>query len=408
MSKVKNPPAVFVIVGLIVFFSLHVFSADFHKARESAIKPGRFHLGPLQIVPQITLENIGYTDNIYQYSNEARAGWMADLGLRVKAAAAVGRRLVLIFETHPYYSYFSAVDTERAFNHTNRARLFTRVAGIHLMYSLEYDNRRWRPNREFAARVRNQSTYHYLEADIGNHDALFITAYAGILHLEFSEDGFMEQYDPGLYLDRDEQVAGLKLNLPVFTATQLSLKAELREYRFDRTRSRDGKSLVTGLDIRFPEIGHLTGSASLGYKRYFPEAPGYKEFNALSGTGHITYRFMRRWRLGLDYNLDAIFSFISPDNYFNESSFQGSLDYYISRNLRLGGSYRNGRYDYRRLENGVLQFRDTHQYFEIRAAFRLAGTTGVGLTFRRGEWDSRRTDLKRDYYFIGGFVTHDF
>lgn len=387
---------------------MDVASADFFKAREGAIKPGRFQLGPFQIVPQITLDNIGYTDNIYQYSTEARAGWMADLGLRVKAAAAVGRRLVLTLETHPYYSYFSAEDTERAFNHTNRVRLFTRVAGIHLMYSLEYDNRRWRPNREFAARVRNQSTYHYLEADIGNHAALFLTAYAGVLDQEFTADGFMEQYDPGLSLDREEQVTGLKLNLPVFTATLLSLKAELREYRFNRTNARDGKSLIAALVVGFPEIGHLTGNISLGFKRYFPDAPDYKEFSALSGSGHLTYRFMRRWRLGLEYSLDTFFSFLSLESFFNENSFQGSLDYYISRNFRLGGSYRNGRYDYRRLEDGVLQFRDLHQYYEIRAAFRLAGTTGVGLTFRRGEWDSQRTNIKRDYYFIGGFVTHDF
>ncbi|HDP94061.1 MAG TPA: hypothetical protein ENN40_01740 [Candidatus Aminicenantes bacterium] len=406
--KAKPVLSVWMLILLAVAGNRALFGADFFKARESALKPGRWQLGPFQIFPTITLDNLGYTDNVYRYASDPQPGWMADIGVNIKAVSVIGRRFVLVLEGHPYYSYFSTVDTERALNHSLNARVYTWLGGIHLVYSVDYASLRWRPTNEFAAKVRNNYTTQRLEADIGNHSALFLTVYAGLSNLDFSDEGYMSRYDPEIRLNRTEQTAGVKLNLPLFTATLLSLQAELSDFDFDYSIERDGRSLLTALNLRFPEIGHLTGNASLGYKRYFPDNPAYSEFSTMYGSGHVAYRFLRRMRLGIDYNLDNYFSFISPEFYYNQKTAKAALDYYMSRNLRLGFSYLRGRYDYRQLADGALRFRDENQYIEFRVVFRLAGTTGVGLSFRREEWDSQRINLQRSYYFIGGYVTHDF
>ncbi|HDP93900.1 MAG TPA: hypothetical protein ENN40_00895 [Candidatus Aminicenantes bacterium] len=408
MSKVKPSPFGWTLLLIFLATGIQVRGADFFKEREAALKTGRFQLGPFQVFPQFTLENLGYTDNIYGYNVESQPGWMADLGLRVKAVAVAGSRLVFIFNGHPYYSYFSAVDTERAFNYSLNGKIFTYLAGLHLMYSLNYDSLRWRPNYEFAARVRSYATTHLVEADIGNHTALFLTLYAGYSKVDYTDTGFMERFKPGITLDHNERDAGIKLNLPVFTATLLSLEVNLRQYRFDYSQNRNGKDLTSTLNIHFPEIGHLTGNASLGYKRYIPDTPGYAEFDTFYGSGAIIYRLLRRWRLQVSYTLDNRFSFYRPEYFYNERMVQAGLDYYMSRNMRVGFGYRTGRHDYRQLSDGTLEFSDNYQQYEARVVFRLAKTTGIGLSFRREEWDSQRLDLQRGYYFIGGYVTHDF
>ncbi len=400
-------------ISLFILFSLAfqgmgLRAENFYKARENALKPGRFQLGPFQVFPQLTLENIGYTDNIYAYESDSQPGWMADLGLQVKAVAVVGSRLVLTVEDHPYYSYFSAESEERAFNNTLKAKVNTRLAGLHLVYAFQYADLRSRPTREFGARLRHTSLGHSLEADLGNHESLFLTVSAGQNEMKFSDEGPLAQYEPGARLNRVEQNLGLRVNLPVFTATLIALQGELRQYRFSNLTDRDGESITTSVEIRFPEIGKITGSAALGYKRFYPNFPGYNEFDTLYGKGRVSYRLLRRMRLSVDYTVDNRFSFLNPEQYYNERSILGGMDYYFSRNLRVGGSYRTGTLSYRLLADGSEQFLDHMRNYEIRIAFRLAGNTGIGLSFNLEDWDSERIGLDRSRFFIGGFVTHDF
>jgi hypothetical protein len=398
---------------LILFFlaltsSVQLTGADFFKERENALTPGRWQLGPFQIFPQFTVENVGYTDNIYGYTETPQPGWMADLGMRVKAAAVIGRRTVFVFEGHPYYSYFSAVDSERALNAELGAKVYSWLAGIHLMYGFQYGDTRSHPNREFAARVRRYSNIHNLEAEFGKQGGVFFTLFARTFRMDFADEGFMERYAPGTRLNRSERDWGLRVNLPVFTATLLVFQARLSQYRFDNFTERDGKALTVSGGIHFPEIGHLTGNAEVGYKRYFPDASDFAEFNTLYGSGRVSYRFMRRWRLRLEYGVDNHFSFIDTQFYFNERSVQTGLDFYLTEKIRMGGSYRSGRHAYHRIQDNALQFVEDYSQFEVQVAFRLRGTTGIGLSFQRQWWDSQRNDLQRGQYFIGGFLTHDF
>src|SRR4030042_6643097 len=89
---------------------------DFFQVRENIIENSRFRLGFFYVTPLLSLENVGYSTNIYRYNDIAEPDWTADLGVDLRLAALLGKRFILVLKDNPYYSFYLENKSEEAWN----------------------------------------------------------------------------------------------------------------------------------------------------------------------------------------------------------------------------------------------------------------------------------------------------
>jgi len=70
-------------------------SDDFFVVKERIMEQSRFKLGFFYITPLLYLENVGFSNNIYNYENKQTADWTADFGLGLRASAIAANRVIL-------------------------------------------------------------------------------------------------------------------------------------------------------------------------------------------------------------------------------------------------------------------------------------------------------------------------
>ncbi len=381
---------------------------DFFKVKEKIINTSRFRIASFYITPLLTVENLGYTSNIYAYENIAEPDWTADLGLDISLAKILAKRFILLVNEHPYYSFYLKNEAERAFNNRFQFYLYTYLGRLNLNYKMEINYISSRPTSEFGARVRTRSRSDTISLDIGRHDNFFMNVYVGWKEIDFKDERYLADYNLGDVLNRQERQAGVNLNKIIFSNTRLFLNYEYFDYRFANLADRDGDGSLVLVGLGFPEIGRVTGTIRLGYKFYRPGNPLFENYSAPFGSGRVSLTVFRRLRLHLNYLLDNFFSFYQPDQYYQEQSIEAGFDYYLSRNLKLGYHYSYGILAFKTLKDSLEKRRDHFRRSRFFVGLRIFKDVGIGLEYSRYRADSDRFEFIRSYDFIGGYITHEF
>ena len=87
---------------------------DFFSLKKRLVDSSRYRIGFLYINPLLTLENVGYTDNIYSYDNLSRPDWTADVGMDLKVSSILGDRFIVVLSDKPFYSVYVENKNEEA------------------------------------------------------------------------------------------------------------------------------------------------------------------------------------------------------------------------------------------------------------------------------------------------------
>ena len=135
---------VLIIVVLLSGFLIN-FADDFFQVKERIIEESLFKLGFFYVTPQLTLENLGYTSNIYQYNSDPEADWTADIGLNLRLSTLLGNRFIFVLTDHPYYSFYLNNEQERAWNNEFRFSAFSYLGPFNFKFTLNRSNIRRRP-----------------------------------------------------------------------------------------------------------------------------------------------------------------------------------------------------------------------------------------------------------------------
>lgn len=399
-----------IIVVLVILVSAWSFleADDFFKVKERILENYRWRFASLYITPALTLENMGYSSNIYMYEKQAEPDWTADIGIEIKLAKILAKRFIFIVNERPYYSFFAKNRDERAFNNLFRFNLHTYLGSFNLAYILEWDDIRTRPNSEFGTRIRHRNRNDTLSLDIGRHDALYINLYSGWRQLDYENDNNLPDYNVEGNLNRDEWKIGLKVNRMIFSRTLFFVNYEYFDYRFSSSSRRDGTGNLVSLGLIFPEDGRITGNLRLGYKFYQPRNPEFQDYSAPFGSGEVSVTLFRALRLRFNYLVDNFFTFYQPSQYFQERSLDTTVEYYLNRNLKIGYRYFYGILAYKNLIDGLEMRRDNVERWSVILGVKIFKTIGIGLEYANYRADSDQVDFVRSYHFIGGYITHEF
>jgi hypothetical protein len=392
----------------VLFLFQNNLADDFFRVKDRIIRESLFRFGFFYVTPQLTLEKLGYSSNIFQYNSDPEPDWTADIGVDLRLATLLGKRFIFVVTDHPYFTFYAKNKQEQAWSNEFRFSAYSYVGPFNLKFTLDRDNLRRRPSAEFGARVRYLMDNERISIDFGNHSRFYINVYAEQNRMKYEDDSYLGDYDLPQFMDRNQYKLGINLNKIIFSRTVLFLNMEYFTYRFQNYSDRDGDGESFTVGLRFPTIGNITGSFKLGYQWSHPENPLYGDHSSSYGSGGVKMVVFKRFRVSVEYILDYHFSFYQPDSYYNQQSVIGGIEFYLSRQLKLGYKFQSGLLTYKNLEDSTIMRKDRIQLSRFFVGIKIFKKMGIGLEYSTYWVESEVQDYSRSYDFFGGYINYDF
>jgi hypothetical protein len=391
-----------------VFLIVPLCADDFFAVKDKTIDESRFKLGFLYVTPLILLENVGYTSNIYTYAEKENPDWSGDLGLGLRASTIMADRFILQAESLPHYSFYLKNKNLRSWSNRFAATLYSHFGPLNLKGGYAQDDLTRRPYFEFSRPLRYTDREWSGETDIGRFDKLFLTAYVAFKNLTYDEDSYLEKFNLTASLSNRQNVFGLKINKSVFSRTVIYLNYEMRDYAFASATERDARSHAIGVGVEFPEIGILQGSFQIGTMRMEPKNQLFLPRQSLNGSGEVSLSLFERLRFNASFSLGTNFSYQASDVFYQNQSLGGGAEIYLTRFLKGGAAYEDGRLKYYSFLDLKLNRNDRVRQQRYYLAVPFFGNTSLGFAYTvyRLSSDVLKLDYTRSFW--GGFISHEF
>jgi hypothetical protein len=394
---------------------------NFRNELNEIMTRAKLRFGPLRILPNFRLENLGYDDNVYFRSPEEGpvGDYTGTLSPEIKAYLLLGRSLILSFTENPEYLYFVKEDGLRVFTNSYspgiRLNLFNRFT---LSGDYRFQKHRRRVFSEFMSLVsdttKGNTTSFFYETPRGSSIGLSVVidrfSYEDIV-LPDREVFFSRS------LNRKETTGNVELYYPIFSESTFFARAGSTRYTFDHpsARWRDSRSVQASAGLRFPLLGRARGKISLGYKRFVPDSKARKGFSGLVADTDIDFRF-GRFGLRFGFGRDNHFSYLEDVFYYVEDRANSGLSFRLTRRFRLDYDFTYGALQYPEPflvyapGAGPLEIarRDRHRTHSIGFAIFFLRKTGIRLSYNIFERSSNVPDFDRKRNFIGLSLTQDF
>ena len=412
-----------------IFLSLFLISSSlygqsyqsFRTELDQIIKNSKLRLGPFRILPIINFRNIGYDDNVYYQREEDDpiTDFTGTVSPEVKVNVLFRNYLIISFSENPEYIYYFKQKRERRWNN-NLSPSFKFLFLNRFVISGSYlkRSRRTRASSEFDVRANElQEGYNgSLFYETARRTSFGISTASQKISYEDIDLPGQEIYLSRI-LSRKEDSVHFEFYYRIFSESYFFINGGYTEYNFEHVQSRwrDSYSYQEYIGVRFPLLGRIRGTLSLGYKKLIPKEEGKKGFSGLVGN---TGLYFRMWRFGfrLNYNKDCQFSYWTNNIFFNEDRYGAGISFYLTKFLRVDYNLSYGESNYPepmmlRMPDGryeEIKRRDIYRTQTAGLVFRIIRNTGIGLMVNFWERTSNIPGVSRDRMFIGGYVTYEF
>jgi hypothetical protein len=376
--------------------------------------------GPFRFYPIIGLR-FGYDSNVYYQHeiSEPISDYVAVFPAEINAHFIHKNRLILSLAWNPEYVYYLNEERERRWNNAISLKFKLRLLRqLVLSGGYAYSNRRRRPSSEFDVRAN--------EIIRGYHGGLFFESgwktslgFIGSIRNISYED----ITDPGeeIYLSRDlnreEKNGSLEFYYRILSKGYFFISGGYTEYDFEYVESswRDSYSYQVYSGIRFPILGKIRGTLSLGYKELVPRSKEKSGFSGIVGNTSLDFR-LRRFGFRLNYISDVYFSYWTNSIFFNEDRYGAGASFYPTKFLRVDYNFSYGEARYpepvlQSMPDGSYEERYRKDIYRTHSAgivFRIIKNTGIGLTVNWWERQSNFIRENRNWGFVGMYLTYDF
>ncbi len=163
------------------------------------------------------------------------------------------------------------------------------------------------------------------------------------------------------------------------------------------------------LGVEFPEIGILQGSFQIGLKRFDPANPLFQRLQRPNGRGDVKLTLMERLRLSGILSAGDLFFLWRQRSFLRQSSRSAAaLEVYLTRFLKGGASYQDGRLKYHSFLDLELQRSDRIRNQRYYLAVPFFGNTSLGFSYNVYRLTSDVLDLDYTRNFWGGFISYEF
>jgi hypothetical protein len=352
------------------------------------IPPGTLVLGPVQITPSILLKDMGLDENVFNDPVDPKRDFTLTLAPSAQVRFRM-RRLRLAYLTSTEYVYYRKYATERGTNTSSSVRMDLDLGLLKPYGTVSGLNSKARLNTEVDERARHR------DLSYGAGIALKV---ASRTHLLINGAQTTVAFEPdaefrGIELDRSFDGrrrgidVGISLALTPLTTFGVALARE--EQRFDRSPERDSTSWRVTPGFTFSPTGVLTGSASVGYRRFQPVSPTVPEYSGLVSAVTVGATLYGRHQLQVLFSRDVQYSYETANAYYVGTG--GSMTWTLSvvGPIDVRGTAGRIVMDYSRLD--AQAGHDTTSTYGGGLGYRFSSRARLGVNAEWSRRDSNRS-----------------
>jgi hypothetical protein len=380
-----------------------------------------FRFGPLRVLPTFRLSNVGYDSNVFyrDRGDEPVADYTATISPEIKGYWLFGHSVILSITDNPEYVFYLDQKSLRSFSNSYRpaARLLL-LRRLALSGDYHFERHTRRASSEFETPVQDTRRGYAASAAVETPRGTVIGVSGVLDDYRFAELGAADV--PSAYalnLDRRQRALDLEFYYRVFSRSWVFLRAGWSDYVFSHPEAewRDAYSTQAYGGIRFPLAGRARGVVSLGYKKFVPRDPARKAFSGLVADTDVRFR-VGRLGIQLGYLRNNYFSYYNTAYYFIEDKLRTGLSFYVFPFLRLDGDLQAGAWNYPEPHEVTYQGetyvvdnrKDVSRVVTLGLAVRIAGSSGLGLSFNIYRRRSNAPGFDIDRNFLGAYIVYDF
>lgn len=284
-----------------------VFAPAIAAAQTDPPRPGA-RIGPLQISPRLVFSNIGVDDNVFNEPVNAKRDFTFVASPDVELTVQPGR-LRLAYVSKVDFVYFQKYASERSVNRTFSGRADLDLTWLKPFASVTTSHTSARLNSEIDWRAR----HHPRAYAAGTRVTL-----ASRTSMLFTASDATESYDPGVAfrgvelsksLDSGTRSYEAAFNVTLTPITTVSLVAVREQQRFDHVTIRDADSTRIAPTVTFSPLGQITGTASIGFRRFNGLDPSLPDYSGLVSAGTIGLVLGGQYKIDTTFNRDVRYSY---------------------------------------------------------------------------------------------------
>lgn len=278
------------------------------RAQSSQPERASIRIGPVEFSPRLAFTNIGIDYNVFNERTDPKRDFTFVAAPDVEVSVHPGR-LRLAYTSGAEFVYFRRYTSERSVN-----RHFGATADLDLTLfkpfaSVSFDHTSSRPNSEIDVRAR----HHPRAYTAGTRLKL-----ASRSEMVFTARDASDSYDEGVEfrgvelartLDQKTRGYDAAFNVALTPFTTAGVVVTKEEERFDRSPLRNSDTLRISPTLTFSPLGLITGSASVGYRRFRGFDPLLPDFSGLVSSGTIGILFVGRYKLDTTFTRDVQYSY---------------------------------------------------------------------------------------------------
>lgn len=371
----------------------------------------QMHLGPFYLTPRIVVKEFGLDGNVFNNAEEKK-DFTFTLSPHADIWVPFARRALVTMSVTTDLVYYHTYETERSFNPDIRLRgelLFNRLA---VFVEPTYLRTRERLNYEIDARARRREDGVGAGIDIRATEKLTVQIAGRRSDLVFDADEVFNGTYLQETLNRDAKTGSVALRHAVTPYTTLELRGEAQALRFHFSPIRDADSFAVLPGVSFNPRALVSGSASVGYRRFIPLRDAMPRFDGLVASAALGYTLLGATQFRFSIQRDVSYSYSPSEPYFVMTGYGVTARHYLGGRFDITAGFDRYRYAYRTLllpgaGNTTLERADITRGVSASFGYRFGRTARLGIgaayrqrrspTDRAGDYDGLRVLSTVDY-----------
>jgi hypothetical protein len=368
-------------------------------AGQETLPPGTLVLGPVRITPSILLQDMGVDNNVFNEQTDPKSDFTFTLTPRAEVVFRM-RRLRLSYNLATEYIYFKKYKSERGANTSSGARLDLELGRFKPYGTIQGVNTKARLNTEVDTRARHHDVIYGagLAFKLASRTSVVVDATQSKVAYDPGEE--FRGTDLARSFDGQRRTLDGGVAFALTPITTLTMLVDREERRFQLSPDRDSSAWRVAPTFTFNPTGVLSGSASVGYRRFTPESPTLPSFTGVVSRVNIKATIHRRHEMLAQFSRDVQYSYDLDNDYYVGTGGTVTWTWLVFGPIDVRAT--GGRYlmDYR---GGPLNS-DTSMNYGVGVGYRFAKSARLGANIvvsRRDSTNSPERSFRNQRLFAG-------
>lgn len=361
-------------------------------AQTDAERP-TIRIGPFEIRPRLLFSNVGVDYNVFNEHTDPKRDFTFTTAPDVEVSVHPGR-LRVAYTSGSEFVYFHKYTSERKVNRSFSARADLDLGMLKPFASMSSAHTSARPNSEIDLRARHHPRTYAGGTSLKLASRTSI-AFSARRSTDFYDDGFeFRGVDLSKSLDNETMGYESSLNLELTPFTTVSLVAGKDRQRFDHDPVRNADSIRVAPTVTFSPLGQITGTASVGYRRFRGIDPALPDYSGFVSSGAIGLILGGQYKLDTSFTRDVRYSYEESLPYYIVSGGRATLAVQTAAALDVRFTAGRESMNYRALAGATSPGTDLQTVYGAGVGYRIAERLRLVLeaefTHRTSERDESR------------------